>query len=779
MSFRSGQLERGFVIGGYRVDELISRGGMGAVYRATNLALNRIYALKVIAPELAGDDQFRERFKREMRIAASLHHPHVVGIHYAGEQDGLLFLVMDFVYGTDLRQLLLKSGALDPERSVDRLVQVASALDAAHHKGLVHRDVKPGNILITVRDGEEHAYLTDFGLAKRSDTVGALTQHGAVVGTVDYMAPEQVTGAITDARTDIYALGCVFYQMLTGNVPYERENSVATLFAHVHEPPPPVEGQVSDTYPAFNAVVDRAMAKEPGDRYPSAGDFARDAAAALRGTRYTGPPSLVARGEAKPADEAAPSGSEGAGETEIDLGADSEPPAWPLVEPPLSSGVEASSSSGTEASSSGTKSPPSGAEPSPPPAVEASPPPSVESSSSGVKPSPAPSTETQTSRGSEPPAAPSSEPIAWPRDPGLGTPPPAPPTQVEPPDPAPTVAPAEPAGSVSASASPAQGAANITSWPPQTPAGPTRAPAGPAQAPPAGPPTDSGSQPSGGGAKKYRWPALVVLLLVVAGVVAYVVSSSGSSHKSLATPAGPHLAAAANPVPTNRVTGKGTATLELKGDVATVRLSTVGLLNGSPHLIHIHAGGQGLCPPASAARRHNGHLAISTGNGLKFYGPPLVSLTVKGDTSAKSNLAFPRFPSVGAITYERAVTVSSSVAALIRGGNAVIVVHGIDYDHSGTYDEVLGPSDLAPQFTGDSTAPALCGHLAPSATVATAHSSSPQFASGPSSQTTVYTASLGRTSPAGTDEGSGFVLLCHLPAVATSGVGASPPSGTA
>jgi hypothetical protein len=270
-----------------------------------------------------------------------------------------------------------------------------------------------------------------------------------------------------------------------------------------------------------------------------------------------------------------------------------------------------------------------------------------------------------------------------------------------------------------------------------------------------------------------------VLLLVVAGVVAFVVSSSGSSHKSLATPAGPHLAAAANPVPTNRVTGKGTATLVLKGDVATVRLSTVGLLNGSPHLIHIHAGGQGLCPPASAARLHNGHLAISTGNGLRFYGPPLVSLTVKGDTSAKSNLAFPRFPSVGAITYERAVTVSSSVAALIRGGNAVIVVHGIDYDHSGTYDEVLGPSDLAPQFTGDSTAPALCGHLAPSATVAAAHSSSAQFASGPAPQTTVYTASLGRTSLAGTDQASGFVLLCHLPAVATSGVGASPPSGTA
>lgn len=301
---------------------------------------------------------------------------------------------------------------------------------------------------------------------------------------------------------------------------------------------------------------------------------------------------------------------------------------------------------------------------------------------------------------------------------------------------------------------------------------------GPPQRPPAGPPGEPGSHPSGGGAKKYRWPALALLVLVIGGVVAVIASSSGSSPKSLTTSAVPHFAAAADPVPTNRVTGKGTATLVLKGDVATVKLTTQGLLNGSPHLIHIHAGGQGLCPPASAARRHNGHLAISTGNGLRFYGPPLVSLTVKGDTSGKSNLAFPRFPSVGAISYARAVTVSSSVAALIRGGNAVIVVHGIDYDHSGTYDEVLGASDLAPQFTGDSTAPALCGHLAPSGTVATAQSSSPQFASGPSSPTTVYTASLGRTSLAGTDQASGFGLLCHLPPSVTDGVGASPPGVT-
>ncbi len=305
-----GDLETGTVVGGYRIDGLISRGGMGVVYRATSIALNRIYALKVLAPELAEDEQFRERFKREIRIAASLHHPNVVGIHYAGEHEGMLFFVMDFVTGTDLRDVLVKTGALDPNRAVDLLQQCASALDAAHRGGLVHRDVKPGNILITVKDGQEHAYLTDFGLAKKSDTASALTVKGHVVGTVDYMAPEQVTGSHIDARTDIYALGCVFYQMLTGKVPYERENSVATLFAHVHDPAPPLEGAITDEYPAFAPVIAKAMAKEPADRYLSAGDFARDAAAVLAGMRYTGQPTIVATGEATLTGvEAAPDGT--------------------------------------------------------------------------------------------------------------------------------------------------------------------------------------------------------------------------------------------------------------------------------------------------------------------------------------------------------------------------------------------------------------------------------------------------------------------------------------
>ena len=300
MAVRRDELQRGSVVGGYRIDELIGRGGMGLVYRATNIALNRIYALKVLAPELAEDEQFRQRFKREMRIAASLHHPNIVGIHYAGEHDGLLFFVMDFVTGTDLREILLRHGAIEPARAVDLLQQSASALDAAHRRGLVHRDVKPANILITVKDGEEHAYLTDFGLAKKFDTASGLTVKGSVVGTVDYMAPEQITGGRTDARTDIYALGCVFYQMLAGRVPYERDNSVATLFAHVHAPPPPLEGDITDTHPAFAPVLEQAMAKEPSERYLSAGDFARDAAAALRGMRDTSSPTIVGTGEATP-----------------------------------------------------------------------------------------------------------------------------------------------------------------------------------------------------------------------------------------------------------------------------------------------------------------------------------------------------------------------------------------------------------------------------------------------------------------------------------------------
>ena len=298
---RGGRLERGTELGGYRIEQQIGSGGMGIVYRVTNVALGRVYALKVLAPELAEDEQFRRRFQREMQIAASIDHPNVVGIHYAGEQDGFLFLAMDYVHGEDLRELILRDGAVDPARAVGILTQVGFALDAAHAKGLVHRDIKPGNVLLTTRDGEERAYLTDFGLAKRSSTLAELTVAGSIVGTADYMAPEQVRGDPSDVRTDIYALGCVFFQMLTGKVPYERDTTLATMFAHVNDPPPVLEPPLVDEFPEFTPVVQQAMAKTPDDRYLSAGDLARDAAAALSGARYKGAPSMVATGDARPA----------------------------------------------------------------------------------------------------------------------------------------------------------------------------------------------------------------------------------------------------------------------------------------------------------------------------------------------------------------------------------------------------------------------------------------------------------------------------------------------
>ena len=684
MAVRGDQLQSGSVVGGYRVDELIGRGGMGLVYRATNVALNRIYALKVLAPALAEDEQFRQRFRREVRIAASLHHPNIVGIHYAGEHEGMLFFVMDYVIGTDLRAILLKQGALGPARAVDLLEQCASALDAAHRGGLVHRDVKPANILITVKEGQEHAYLTDFGLAKKFDGASALTAKGLMVGTVDYMAPEQITGSRTDARTDVYALGCVFYQMLTGKVPYERENSVATLFAHVHDPPPPLEGEITDTYPAFVPVLEKAMAKESGDRYLSAGDFAADAAAALSGLRRTGPPTVVGTGEATPlpgpAEPTALDLPEPAQETHI-----SEPPPADVVVPPPEATVV------------------------PPP--EATVVPAAEATA-------VPQAQTPTPAATEPPAAAAS----------VTETPAAPPT--EPPAAPPTVPPAAPP--------------TVPPVPPVSSPPPRREPPTPASSPAAAAPAGAGSS-----RKRSRVPILAALVLIVAAVVVViVVSSSGSS-----TPSGTPFAAAAQPVPTNQVTGSGTATVRLNGNVVSVTVDTNGLLNGAAHAMHIHAGGRGVCPPASAARLHNGHLSISTTDGIKFYGPPQVSLTSHGDTSPKSIVDFTRYPTTGNIRYTRQFTVPPGVAAAIRAGNAVIVVHGIDYNGNGVYDDVLDRSELNPSLPGEATAPALCGSL-----VATKNAEV-TGAGGPGG--TTYAVALHRFVAQAATAESAFALLCH------------------
>ncbi|MDA0165279.1 serine/threonine-protein kinase [Solirubrobacter ginsenosidimutans] len=255
------------------------RGGMGIVYRATQVALGRPVALKLIAANFAGDRSFRERFKREWETAASIDHPNVIPVYEAGEADEHLFIAMRYVEGLDLANLLAREPELAPDRAVRIIAQVAAALDAAHARGLVHRDVKPANVLI---GAEEHVYLTDFGLTKHASQ-DALTKTGLFVGSVDYAAPEQIRGEAMDARTDVYSLGCVLYQALTKRLPYDKPADMAKMYAHVSEPPPVVTEARPDAPLALDAVVAKAMAKEPDDRYQSAGDLARAAQAALMG----------------------------------------------------------------------------------------------------------------------------------------------------------------------------------------------------------------------------------------------------------------------------------------------------------------------------------------------------------------------------------------------------------------------------------------------------------------------------------------------------------------
>ncbi len=282
----------GDVFANHRIEGLAGRGGMGVVYRATDLDLDRLVALKVIAPELAEEPDFRARFVAESKAAASIEHPHVIPVYYAGEREGVLFIVMRYVDGPDLRALVRAEGRLGAERAAQIVAQVAGALDAAHAHGLVHRDVKPANVLL---GDEDHAYLTDFGLTKREASTGGLSRTGGWVGTLGYVAPEQIRGERVDARTDVYALGCVLVHALTGGAPFVRESDEATLWAHLNAPPP------SDKVPPeFAAVVERALAKDPADRYPSAGDFGRAALAAAGRSAAPGPERNVARGAAAP-----------------------------------------------------------------------------------------------------------------------------------------------------------------------------------------------------------------------------------------------------------------------------------------------------------------------------------------------------------------------------------------------------------------------------------------------------------------------------------------------
>ncbi len=252
---------------------------MGVVYEATQLALDRRVAVKVISTELAHDPEFRERFTREARVAASVHHPNIVDVYDAGEQDEVLYLVMRYVDGTDLRTLLRGGVRLDPERAVAITSQVAAALDAAHEAGLIHRDVTPSNILLSGNGSGERAALTDFGLVKHLDTAGA-TRSGAWLGTIAFVAPEALRDDAVDGRADVYALGCVLHRMLTGTVPFARDSDAATITAHLHDAAP--RPSATEGVPAgLDAVIARALAKDPADRYPTAGALADDARRAL------------------------------------------------------------------------------------------------------------------------------------------------------------------------------------------------------------------------------------------------------------------------------------------------------------------------------------------------------------------------------------------------------------------------------------------------------------------------------------------------------------------
>ena len=271
----------GSEVAGFRLEELLGRGGMGAVYRATDVRLGRSVALKLLVPELAESDRFRERFLRESQLAASLDHPHIVPIYAAGDADGQLYLAMRYVEGSDLRQLIAREAPLDPARALRLIEQIGDALDAAHERGLVHRDVKPGNVLIAGATGREHCYLTDFGLTKQTSSISGLTGTGELVGTIEYVSPEQIRGEKIDERADVYSLGCVLYECLAGVRPFARESEVATLWAHVHEPPGPLRGTHPELGDEIDEVMARALAKAPADRHGSCAELVAEARAAL------------------------------------------------------------------------------------------------------------------------------------------------------------------------------------------------------------------------------------------------------------------------------------------------------------------------------------------------------------------------------------------------------------------------------------------------------------------------------------------------------------------
>jgi serine/threonine protein kinase len=320
----------GTEVAGFRIESVLGRGGMSVVYVAEQLRLGRKVALKVLTTELAWDEQFRERFVRESHIAATIDHPNIIPIYDAGEADGLLYIAMRFVQGPDLKEVL-KRGSLGVGRTIFLIEQLASALDAAHAHALVHRDVKPGNILL--EESTDHVYLTDFGVAKQT-TARGLTSTGHFLGTVEYAAPEQIEGGPVDARTDVYALGCVLYECLTGVPPFSHGTEHAVLHAHLVDPPPSVSRLRPDLPQAFDGLIGTAMAKLPDDRFGSCGELANAARNAASGKARRVEGSAPARADTVASVETVlpaspqPSGSDGSSDA-----APASEPATPVRDP--------------------------------------------------------------------------------------------------------------------------------------------------------------------------------------------------------------------------------------------------------------------------------------------------------------------------------------------------------------------------------------------------------------------------------------------------------------
>ncbi|MEY9874701.1 serine/threonine protein kinase [Streptacidiphilus sp. MAP12-33] len=284
-------------VAGYLLERELGRGGMAVVYQARDLRLERTVAVKLLSPQLALDDTFRRRFEHESRVAAALDHPHIVPVYEAGEADGVLYIAMRYVHGRDLAALLDRAGPLPSAQAVRITAQVGSALDAAHAHELVHRDVKPGNILLaegTDPEHPEHVYLTDFGLTKKSLSLSGFTTVGQFVGTLDYVSPEQISGKPVDGRCDVYSLGCVVYEMLSGAPPFRRDDDFALLWAHQYDTPPALTSLRAQLPTAVDAVLARALAKTPQERYDSCLDLVSALRAAFAGPVPVAPGSPVA-----------------------------------------------------------------------------------------------------------------------------------------------------------------------------------------------------------------------------------------------------------------------------------------------------------------------------------------------------------------------------------------------------------------------------------------------------------------------------------------------------